>query len=221
MQSALACIALAVLLAAVPATQALSPPWNLFATQIKAGLAVDTFAKVAIVDGDKAVTVDITVSPCCSASRRRLNGAAALPCIKDCAKATSKAKAFATLLTASTAAASKGWGNQVKVRVTQGKAVVAPGAPPKSTSGAATMFRQAMLGCTLFKGMGAAPMTNNPLAIFEPKVVQYWADDLSQLNGVQSKVAAELFGEVFNLPAYQISATSQPCNGKDCPVPTA
>lgn len=215
MKSAFAFISLAAMLAVVPATQALSPPWNVFAKQIKAGLSADTFAQVTIVDGDNAVTVDISVSPCCKSV-----GATGQPCIKDCARAASKAKALSTLLTASTAAASKGWSNKVKVRVTQGKAVVAPGPRPRSASGATTMFRQAMFGCTLFKGMSAAAMINTPLAIFEPKVLQYWADDLSQLDGLQSTVAAELFSEVFNLPAYQVYATSQPCSGKDCPVPT-
>jgi len=33
--------------------------------------------------------------------------------------------------------------------------------------------------------------------------------------------ALQLFSEVFNLPAYQVYASSQPCNGKDCPAPTA
>lgn len=204
--SAIACISVLVLLAGVPATLALSPPWWTLSKQITAALSGDKYVEVTTVDEGTQLAMKIEVAACCEGTNRQF-------CIKNCAKATNKAKSLATLLTHATNENSADFSTPVVVQVFQRNVLQKVGPKPKQASTAVNMFRQAMLGCSYFVGTGEAPLTGYPLVMFQPKVIQYYADDISQAGGLQSKVAADLFGGVFRLRDYNVLPTSAPCNG--------
>lgn len=202
--------ALILLLSLVAGAQALSPPWIMVTKQMTAALAADRFVQVApLLEGKNQVVLPIDVAPCCTApgSRRLLAS-----CIKNCKAATAKAKALATLLSASATAQSKGLSEVVKVKVTQGNNVVLPGAAPKSAQEAATLLQQAMLGNAYFQRLSNT-LTADAVPVFTPKVAQYWADDIGEVQGLQTVVVADLMEEAFNLSAYELPTSSGPCGG--------
>ena len=109
---------------------------------------------------------------------------------------------------------------QVVINVTHAGKAVAPGPVPTTIDTAAVALKQALTGNAFYvdmvvqkEGMGL----QFTMAEFKPTVVQLYTDNIDQIAGLTSLVAADLFATVLALPGtYQVYPTSAQCTTKSC-----
>ncbi|KAL4437079.1 hypothetical protein ABPG75_004218 [Micractinium tetrahymenae] len=122
---------------------------------MKAALGADPLLSITLVDAPPAPLVpNVTVAPCCArtaaGTRRQALGA----CAADCAAATTKAAALATLLTPAAEDGTRTYPRKVVVQVSQAGVGAVPAGPrPATTAEAARLLRQALLGNPYFARM--------------------------------------------------------------------
>ena len=170
----------------------LTPPWELLHSQLSAALEADPCVYVKPLTG-QGLDMEISVMVC-----------------ND-----KKALALAAFLTKR-----HEFGEHLAVTVN----VYAPNLLPVNATlpsdleATAKLLSRALNGNKYFikTGMGTGPMAQPvAYAIFQPVVIQYFSDDISDWYSNTNEVAAKVFGEVFNLhpfddTAIQIFPTTAP-----------
>jgi hypothetical protein len=66
------------------------------------------------------------------------------------------------------------------------------------------IFRKAFSGNPAFSSVQSVDMFNNPITfvVFENKVVQFYSDNLMDINGYTSTLYQEIAKDIFNVPDY-------------------
>lgn len=207
------------LAATVPPVLAISAPWYQVATETKAALAADKYVATSATSNGSAIVLTVEVAPCCgSAGSSRLAG---LRCSARCAAMTRKARCLSTLLAAAAAARSAHLPVKLAVRVLHNAVEVAPRRPPRTVAVAVDLLQNAMLGNSYFVSASLRSMpgsADSASALFQPKVAQVYADDLSELGGLQTLTVAALMEQALNLGLLGIKSTSNRCDGFNCLV---
>lgn len=187
----------------------LSPPWWLRVNEIEAALKSDPKLKILRKVDDTDTKIRITVGVPCAPNN----------CMRD-VNATQKAIALATLL-APYGNVDYGAGS-VAIRVKLGAREIEPKPLPDTPITATAMVKHALRDNKLFVGVVQDEELNRYYVLIKAKVVQYWADDLWQFEGMESEVAASLLGRVYSLylPFLNgdiLAAATEVCDGDVCP----
>lgn len=210
------------LAAAASPAQTLSPPWYQAVATFKAALAADQLVETSTESNGSALILTVRVAPCCGlAGGRRLADQA---CAADCPALRWKARSLSTLLTAAAKARSATLPVKLAVRVLHNGTEVEAHRPPRTLGVAIGALRSAMLGNSYFVSAAIRSMlgsaTSTGFAVFQPKVAQIYADDLSEQDGLQTLTIATLMEQALNLGALGIKSTTKRCDGVSCLVTT-
>lgn len=174
------------------ATHRLTPPWELLQSQLSAALEADPCVHVKPLTGE-GLDMEISVTVC--DDKKALALAAFL----------NKRHEFGDYLA-------------VTVNVYAPNLLPVNATIPEDLEATAKLLSRALVGNKYFikTGMGKGPMGQLvAYAIFQPVVIQYYSDDISDWYSNTNEVAAKVFSEVFNLhpfddTAVQIAPTTAP-----------
>lgn len=177
---------------AFSAKSGLIPPWYLLQTQLRTALEADPCVKVNSLTGE-AQDMNIKIMVC---NDRKAEALAAF---------LTKRHQFGEQLAVSVNVYAANLG-QVAVQL------------PSSLEETTKLLSRALHGNKYFvkTGMGTSPMAQSAAyAVFKPRVVQYFADDISDWYQNTNEVAAKVFSDLFNLhphteDAVDIFATTAP-----------
>ncbi|MFJ1268446.1 group-specific protein [Legionella lytica] len=160
-------------------THRLTPPWELLQRQLSAALEADPCVSVKPLTG-QGLDMEISVMVC--QDKKALALAAFL----------SKRHEFGDYLA-------------VTVNVYAPNLLPVNATLPDDLEATAKMLSRALVGNKYFikTGMGTGPMAQLvAYAIFQPLVIQYYSDDISDWYSNTNEVAAKVFSEVFNLHPF-------------------
>ncbi|USQ13514.1 group-specific protein [Legionella lytica] len=174
------------------ATHRLTPPWELLQNQLSAALEADPCVHVESLTG-QGLDMEINVMVC--DDKKALALAAFL----------NKRHEFGDYLA-------------VTVNVYAPNLLPVNALLPDDLEAKAKLLSRALVGNKYFikTGMGTGPMAQLvAYAIFQPVVIQYYSDDISDWYSNTNDVAAKVFSDVFNLhpfddTAVQIFPTTAP-----------
>lgn len=188
----------------------LSPPWWVRVNEIEAALKSDPKLKILRKVDDTDTKIRITVGVPCAPNN----------CMRD-VNATQKAIALATLLQPYGNVDFGGAGS-VAIRVKLGAREIEAKPLPDTPITATAMVKHALRDNRLFVDVVENEEFDRHYVLIKAKVVQYWADDLSQYEGMKSEVAASLLQRVYSLylPLLNgdlMEASTEVCVGDVCP----
>ncbi|WP_133136472.1 group-specific protein [Legionella rowbothamii] len=174
------------------ATLRLTPPWELLQSQLSAALEADPCVHVKPLTGEGR-DMEISVTVC--DEKKALALAAFL----------NKRHEFGDYLA-------------VTVNVYAPNLLPVNATLPEDLGATAKLLGRALVGNKYFikTGVGTGPMAQLvAYAIFQPVVIQYYSDDMSDWYSNTNEVAAKVFSELFNLhpfddTAVQIFSTTAP-----------